>query len=57
VIVGARDDELVGLDVLVKDELARLRAFDPEVFRCLAAQEAANLGPDDVGDPVHDLPI
>ncbi len=55
VIVGARNDELVGLDVLVEDELAGLRTFDPEIFRRLAAQEAANFRPDDVGDPVHVL--
>ena len=52
VIVGARNDELVGLDVLVEDELAGLRTFDPEIFRRLAAQEAANLRADDVGDPI-----
>ena len=57
VIVGTRNDELVGLDVLVEDELAGLRTFDPEIFRRLAAQEAANLRPDDVGDPVHGSPI
>ena len=53
VIVRRRDDELVGLDVLVEDELAGLRTFDPEVLRRLATQEAADFRPDDVGDPVH----
>ena len=54
VVVRARDDELVGLDVLVEHELAGLRTLDPEIFRRLApVEEAANLRPDDVGDPVH----
>ena len=54
VVVGAGDDELVGLDVLVEHELAGLRALDPEIFRRLAArEEVADFRPDDVGDPVH----
>src|SRR6185312_4234671 len=53
VIVRAWNDELVGLNVLVKNELPGLRTFDPEIFRRLAAQEAADFRPDDVGDPVH----
>src|SRR5262249_31372556 len=54
-VVGAGDDELVGLDVLVEDELAGLRTFDPEIFRRVAAREViADFRPDDVGDPVHD---
>src|SRR5262245_49440559 len=54
VIVGAGDDELVRLDVLVEHELPGLRALDPEIFRGLAAREiVADLRPDDVGDPVH----
>src|SRR5262249_7726293 len=36
--------------------LPGLRALDPKVLRRLAAiEEAANLRPDDVGDPVHDV--
>src|SRR5262249_45242027 len=55
VVVGAGDDELVGLNVLVENELAGLRTFDPEIFRRLAAREVvADFRPDDVGDPVHD---
>ena len=55
VVVRSRDDELVRLHVLVKDELARLRTLDPEIFRHIAAgQEVADLRPHDVGDPVHD---
>ena len=57
VVVRARDDELVRFHILVKDELACLRAFDPEIFRRLATQEAADFRPDDVGDPVHGPPI
>src|ERR1051326_7756654 len=58
VVVRARDDELVRLDVLVEDELARLRTLDPEIFRHVAAgQEVADLRPYDVGDPVHDVPF
>jgi hypothetical protein len=55
VVVGAGHHELVGLEVFVKDHLARLRALDPEVLRHLALrrQEAADLGPDDVIDPIH----
>src|SRR5262249_45073992 len=55
VVVGAGDDELVGLDVLVEHELAGLRTFDPEIFRRVAAREViADFRPDDVGYPVHD---
>src|SRR5581483_6016041 len=53
VVVGRRDDELIGFDVLVEHELAGLRTFDPEIFRRLPPQQAADFGPDDVGDPVH----
>src|SRR5690606_11757579 len=54
-IVRARNDELVGLEVLVEDHLAALRAFHPEIVRDLAlrGQEAADLGTHDVVDPVH----
>ena len=50
-----RDDELVGLEVLVEDHLPGLRAFHPQIVRHLALrrQEAADLGTDDVIDPVH----
>ena len=43
--VGAGDDELVGLEVLVEDHLPGLRAFDPHIVRHLAlrGQEAADL--------------
>jgi len=37
VIVRAWNDELVGLNVLVKNELSGFRTFDPEIFRRLAA--------------------
>src|SRR5690606_16307974 len=54
-IVRARHDELVGLEVLVEDHLAALRALHPEIVRDLAlrGQEAADLGTHDVVDPVH----
>src|SRR6266446_4800898 len=55
VIIGDRDDELVCLDILVKDELPGVGAFDPQILRHIAAVEkAADLWPDDVGYPVHD---
>ena len=48
-IVGARDDEVIGLDILEEHELAGLRTLDPEIFRRLApVEEAADLRPDDV---------
>ena len=53
VIVRARNDEQVGLDVLVEHELAGLRTFDPEIFRHFAPQDAADFRPHYVGDPVH----
>ena len=53
VIVRAGDDELVGLNVFVKDELPGLRTLDPEIFRRLPTQEAADFRPDDVGYPIH----
>ena len=55
VVVGAGHHELVGLEVLVEDHLPGLRALDPEVLRnfALRRQEVANLGADDVVDPVH----
>ena len=57
VIVGARDDELVGLEVLVEDHLPGLRALHPKIVGDLALrrQEAADLRPDDVIDPIHAL--
>src|SRR5262249_61090300 len=39
--------------IFVEDELPGLRAFYPEILRHLALEEAADLRPDDVGDPVH----
>src|SRR5205823_1929757 len=37
-------------------EMPGLRAVEPEIIRRLSAiEEAADLGPDDVGDPVHVL--
>jgi hypothetical protein len=53
VVVRAGDHELVGLDVLVKDELPGIRALDPQILRRLAPQDAADLRPDDVGEPIH----
>ena len=55
VIIRARNDELIGLDVLVENELAALRTLDPEILRRLAPVEhAPDLWPDDVGNPVHE---
>jgi hypothetical protein len=54
VVVGARDHELIGLEVLVIDHLPGLRAFHPEILRhLLPAKDAADFGPDDAVDPVH----
>src|SRR6185503_16205702 len=53
VVVRAWDDELIGLDVLVKYKLPGLRTLDPEIFRRLTAQETADLRPYEIGDPVH----
>src|SRR5262249_62086231 len=53
VIVGRRNDELVGFEVLVEYELSGLRTFDPEVLRHFPAQEAADLRTNDVRDPIH----
>src|SRR5207245_10085936 len=53
-VIGAGNDELVRLDVLVEHELPGLRTLDPEILRRLAAREVvANFRPDDVGNPVH----
>ena len=48
VVVGAGDDELVRFDILVENELAGLRTFDPEILRHLAAEYAADFRTDDV---------
>jgi hypothetical protein len=53
VVVGARDDEQICFDILVKDELTRLRTFDPEILRHLTPEHAADLGPYDVRNPIH----
>jgi hypothetical protein len=54
VVIGAGNDELVGLNVLVKDELAGLRTFDPEIFRRFApVEERPDFRPHDIGNPVH----
>ena len=54
-IAGARDDELIGLEIAVEDHLPGFRAFDPHVLRRLAlgAENAADLGADEILDPVH----
>ena len=48
VVVGAGDDELVGLQVLVEDHLPGVGALDPQIVRHLplGGQQAANLGTD-----------
>src|SRR5262249_32799632 len=53
VIVRTGDDELVGFQIFVEDELPGLRAFHPEILRYLALEETADLRPDDVGNPIH----
>jgi hypothetical protein len=56
VVVGAGDDELVGLQVLVVDHLPGVGAFDPHVLRHLAfgrRQQAADFRADEIVDPVH----
>src|SRR5581483_2102840 len=55
VVVGFRNDELVGLDVLVKDELPCFGALDPQVLRHLALEDVADLRPHHIGDPVHSI--
>jgi len=53
-IVRARNDVVVLLEVLVEDHLARFGALDPQILRRLAArEEILDLRRDDVGYPVH----
>src|SRR5262249_35602646 len=52
VVIRARDDELIGLDVFIENELAGFRAFDPQVLRHFAPKHAADLRPH-IGNPVH----
>jgi hypothetical protein len=52
--VGAGDHELVRFKVLVIDHLPRFGAFHPEIVRhILLAEDAPDLGPYDIVDPVH----
>jgi hypothetical protein len=52
--IAARDDELIGLEILVVDHLPRLGAFDPQIVRhLLLAENAADLGPYKIIDPIH----
>ena len=53
VVAGARNHHEIGFQILVEDELAALRAFDPEIVRSLAAQERPDFRRHDIGDPVH----
>src|SRR5262249_50675489 len=53
VIVGIGDHKLIGFEVLVEHQLSGLGTFDPQVLRHLTAQEAADLGPAHMRDPVH----
>jgi hypothetical protein len=55
--VGPGHHELVGLEILVENHLPGLRAFHPQIVRHLALrrEEVADLGSDDVVDPVHAL--
>ena len=55
VVVRARNDELVGLDILIEHELPRIGALDPQILRRLAAQDVADLRPDHIGEPIHAL--
>src|SRR5262249_18690828 len=52
VVIRAGDDELIGLDILIENELASFRAFDPQVLRHFAPKHAADLRPH-IGNPVH----
>jgi hypothetical protein len=52
-VVGAGDDEAVGLDVLVEDHLPGIGALDPEVLGALALEQGLDARADDVGNPVH----
>src|SRR5262245_2353113 len=56
VVVGARNDELVGLQVLVEDHLPSIRTLDPKVLRHvpLGREQTTDLRTD-VVDPVHAL--
>jgi hypothetical protein len=57
VMVGTRDHELIGFDILGKNQLAGFRALDPQIVRDrAAAQKIADLRPNDVLDPAHALP-
>src|SRR5262245_45906455 len=57
VVVRAREDELIGFQVLVENHLPGLGALLPHVVRhvALRGEEAADLRPNDVVDPVHAL--
>ncbi len=57
VVAGAGNDIEIGLKVLMKNQFAAVRAFDPQVFRRLAAQKRADFRRDDVGNPVHASPL
>ena len=53
-VVRARNDELIGLDILVEHHLPGFRAFYPKILRDLAlVPEVADFGTDDVIDPIH----
>src|SRR5215470_7766646 len=54
-VVRARNDELIGLDILVEDELPRVGTLNPQVLGRLASQDIANFRSDDVRQPVHGL--
>ena len=47
-IVGAWNDELVGLDILVEHQLAGFRTLDPKILRHLAPEDVADLRPHNV---------
>src|SRR4029078_8370540 len=56
VMVGARHNELIGLEVFVKDHLPSLGAFHPKIVRDVTLrrrQQPADLRADNVVDPVH----
>ena len=52
---GFRNDEKVGLNVAIEDHLPGFRTFYPHIVRgvFLGAQDIANLGSNEILDPVH----
>ena len=46
----------IGLQILVEDQLAALRTFDPKIFRGVTPQQRTNFRRHNVRDPIHARP-